>query len=191
MIGEVTMRDVFAFDHARSDELVLVDALDRELGVATKERVHREGLLHRAFSVVLVRERSGAQELLLARRAMSKYHAAGLWGNSCCSHPRKGESIADAACRRVGEELGMSIGAPQEIGSFVYRAAFANGLVEYEYDHVLVGTCAAQVNPALEEVDSVWWIDTCRLGDVLAHTPQVFAPWALTVLPMTLAYLNS
>ncbi len=185
------MQDVFAFDHARSDELVLVDALDHELGLATKERVHREGLLHRAFSVVLVRERSGVRELLLARRAMGKYHAAGLWGNSCCSHPRQGESIADAACRRVSEELGTSIGAPREIGSFVYRAAFANGLVEFEYDHVLVGKCTSHVNPALEEVDSVWWIDAYKLSDVLAREPQIFAPWAITVLPMALSYLHS
>ena len=176
-------------DSARSDELILVDPLDRPIGTATKERAHWESLLHRAFSVVLLREHEGRMQTLLARRATCKYHAAGLWGNSCCSHPRAGEDLADAAHRRVREELGCGMSGAHEIGSFVYRAAFSNGLAEYEYDHVLLATIDGPLAPRIDEVDAIWWVDAAQLSELLLEYPRIFAPWALTVLPMALAHM--
>ncbi|MBQ9003219.1 MAG: NUDIX domain-containing protein, partial [Eggerthellaceae bacterium] len=124
--------DFLAGDPARDDMLVLVDGLDREVGTATKLQAHAEGLLHRAFSVVLVRpsehgERQSAlgardggrgPELLLAKRSMQKYHSGGLWANSCCSHPRAGEGTLDAAYRRVREELGCEAAGLREVAAF-------------------------------------------------------------------------
>lgn len=177
-------------DSARNDKLVLVDPLDHAIGTATKERTHWEGLLHRAFSVVLLREHDGATQVLLARRAACKYHAAGLWGNSCCSHPRVGEDLVSAAQRRMQEELGCTMRNVREIGSFVYRAAFANGLTEYEYDHVLLATLDGELAPRVDEVDATWWVDADELSRLLRTIPTAFAPWALTVLPMALAELG-
>lgn len=173
-------------DRACFDELVLVDALDRPVGRASKERAHVEGLLHRAFSVVLVREATGGQQILLARRAPGKYHSAGLWGNSCCSHPRAGEDLLLAVRRRVREELNCDVSGLHEIGAFVYRAEFGNGLVEHEFDHVLVGTCVGEVTPDPAEVDAVRWVGKSELVRLLAEEPQTFAVWAHTVLPMAL-----
>ena len=81
-------KDALANDPARNDRLILTDASDRSIGTATKEQAHRQGLLHRAFSVLLFRETETGREYLLSRRATEKYHSAGLWANSCCSHPR-------------------------------------------------------------------------------------------------------
>lgn len=117
-----------ANDPARDDELILVDGLDREVGTATKLQTHVEGLLHRAFSVVLARDGADGPELLLAKRSMRKFHSGGLWANSVCSHPRAGEELMDAAYRRVREELGCGAVGLREIAAFAYRAEFENGL---------------------------------------------------------------
>ena len=103
------MADLLGLDPARTDRLILVDALDRPLGTASKEEAHRDALLHRALSVVLIREGTDGLEVLLSRRADNKYHSGGLWANSVCSHPRAGEDTLEAARRRVPEELGCEI----------------------------------------------------------------------------------
>ena len=118
----------FSNDPTINDALILVDGLDREVGTATKLQAHVDGSLHRAFSVVLVRDASDGPELLLAKRSEYKYHSANLWANSCCSHPRAGEDTMDAAYRRVREELGCEAVDLHEVCAFVYRAEFDNGL---------------------------------------------------------------
>ncbi len=178
------MYEQLSADPARDDLLILVDGLDRTTGYATKEETHRKGLLHRAFSVVLLRE--NGRELLLSRRAESKYHAAGLWANACCSHPRKDETIPEAARRRLREELGCAGGSMREIGAFVYRAGFPDGLWEYEYDHVLLGYCQGTVRPSPEEVSEVRWISREELASCFQNQPELFAPWAFMVLSMAM-----
>ena len=107
-----------------------MDENDVEIGQAEKLEAHQKGMLHRAFSVMLYRKVAGEVEFLLQRRAEAKYHCGGLWTNTCCSHPRPGESTHDAAGRRLQEELG--IGLPlTEIGQFTYTAHFDNGLTEH------------------------------------------------------------
>mgnify|MGYP002509971035 CR=1 FL=1 len=176
-----------AADSARDDVLVLVDGLDREVGSATKLQAHAEGLLHRAFSVVLVRDGTTGPELLLARRAESKYHSGGLWANSCCSHPRVGEGVVEAACRRVRDELGCEADGLRDACAFVYRAEFENGLVEHECDHVVIGRCAGEPAPDPSEVSEVRWIGFDELAAELAREPRAFAAWAPMVLSLAMA----
>ena len=177
-------------DPAREDMLVLVDGLDREIGTATKEKIHVEGLLHRAFSVVLVRDGESGPELLLAQRAEGKYHSSGLWANSCCSHPRAGEGLVDAVKRRVREELGCEAVEPREICAFAYRAVFADGLCEYEYDHVLIARVGGEIVPDPSEVGGVRWVSLDNLAAELAERPQQFAAWAPMVLTMSMSELR-
>ena len=173
-------------DSAYNDLLVLVDGLDREMGSATKAKAHVEGLLHRAFSVVLTRRGTAGLEILLAQRALGKYHSEGLWANSCCSHPRLGEDLMDAAYRRVREELGCEAQGLYEVGAFVYRAEFANGLVEHEYDHVLMGQCVGEPAVNSEEVGAVRWIGVDNLALELVEHPTQFCAWAPMVLSIAL-----
>src|ERR1044072_2812385 len=100
-----------------------------------KLEAHQKGLIHRAFSIFIF---NSGGEMLLQQRALDKYHSAGLWSNSCCSHPFPGEEIKDAASRRLNEELGFETSL-EKIFDFIYRASFENGLVENEFDHVFVG----------------------------------------------------
>ena len=67
------------------ENVVLIDEADAALGEGEKLAVHLAGALHRAFSVFAF---NAAGELLLQRRALSKYHSGGLWTNTCCGHPR-------------------------------------------------------------------------------------------------------
>ena len=125
-----------------SPQVQLVDLFDRPCGSAEKLAAHRQPLLHRAFSVFLYHE----DALLLQQRAWQKYHCGGLWANTCCSHPQPGEALPAAAHRRLREEL--AIDCPlTEIGSFVYYHPFANGLYEYEYDHIFVGSWHGTAQP--------------------------------------------
>ena len=181
-------KDAMANDPARNDRLILTDASDRSIGTATKEQAHRQGLLHRAFSVLLFRETETGREYLLSKRAAEKYHSAGLWANSCCSHPREGETVLSAAGKRISEELGCTTKGLTEIGRFVYRAAFPNGLIEYESDHVLLGRFAGSLHPDPSEVSETRWIHAEELNGLLVEKPEQFAPWAFTVLSMALAY---
>lgn len=181
-------KDALANDPARNDRLILTDASDRSIGTATKEQAHRQGLLHRAFSVLLFRETETGREYLLSRRATEKYHSAGLWANSCCSHPREAETVLSAAENRVSEELGCTAKGLTEIGRFVYRAAFPNGLIEYESDHVLIGRFAGILKPDPSEVSETRWVHAEELNGLLVEKPEQFAPWAFTVLSMALAY---
>src|ERR1044072_4321651 len=87
-----------------AEELILVDAFDRELGVGEKMQVHRAGALHRAFSVFVF---DGRGHLLMQKRAADKYHSAGLWSNTACGPPRPGEATREAARRRLHEGMGL------------------------------------------------------------------------------------
>ena len=179
-------RDSMACDPHKSDRIILTDLLDRKIGTATKEEAHRKGLLHRAFSVLLFRETESGREYLLSRRAAGKYHSAGLWANSCCSHPRDGETLPEAAYARVTEELGCAAENLREIGRFVYRAVFSDAISEYECDHVFTGRFAGCLHPDPSEVSETRWVNAEELNGLLIEKTELFAPWAFTVLSMAL-----
>ena len=187
MGDELTLDERIAADPARDDMLILVDGLDREVGSATKLQAHVEGVLHRAFSVVLLRDGADGPELLLAKRSLLKYHSGGLWANSCCSHPRVGEDVVEAAYRRVPEELGCEAVDLRDLCSFVYRAEVDNGLIEHERDHVIVGRCAGGIVPNPAEASEVRWVGFDALSIELANEPAKFAVWAPIVFTLAMS----
>ena len=190
MDDSLTLDEKLAADPARDDMLILVDGLDREIGKATKWQAHVDGTLHRAFSVVLVRNGENGPELLLAKRSMLKYHSGGLWANSCCSHPRVGEDVIEAAYRRVPEEIGCDAVNLREIASFVYRAEFDNGLCEHEYDHVLVGEASGELSLNPAEASDARWIGFDALAAELEQEPLKFAAWVPIVLTLTMSEIG-
>ena len=153
--------------------VILVDENDNEIGVMEKLQAHQEGLLHRAFSVFIFNDKS---ELLLQQRALTKYHSAGLWANTCCSHPRPNETIKDSANRRLFEEMGMSCDLTIKT-NFIYKTEFENGLIEHEFDYVLVGF--TNQNPILniEEVESFKWQTITDIKMDISSNPQNYASW--------------
>lgn len=155
------------------EQVVLVDAQDRPLGTMPKLLAHREGLRHRAFSVII---RDGAGRLLLQRRAAGKYHSPGLWSNACCGHPRPGEDTAEAASRRLHEELGFTC-ALTRVGRVDYAVRFDNGLAENEVVSVFTGRHAGPILPDPAEVGMVAWLDLASLLADMAERPDAYTYW--------------
>ena len=154
--------------------VVLVDENDAPLGTMEKMEAHRNGgRLHRAFSVIVFSPRG---EIMLQRRAATKYHSQSLWTNTCCSHPAPGEATLEAAHRRLREEMGFDVPL-QEVFSFVYRAELDTGLTEYEYDHVLVGEFSGEPLCNPQEVDDWRWISPKELKADMEASPQKYSAW--------------
>ena len=157
------------------EQVILVDAEDREIGVLGKLAAHENGgTRHRAFSVFIVDPQG---RWLLQRRAAGKYHFPGLWTNACCSHPRPGEATAAAAHRRLREELGFDCPLAERF-QFEYRAtSAAEGLTEHELDHVFTGTWAGPVAPNPAEVATTRWVAPAALEAEVSAQPDAFTPW--------------
>lgn len=155
------------------EEVILVNSLDEQIGTLEKIAAHEQGLLHRAFSVLIFNDKG---ELLIHQRAHEKYHCAGLWTNTCCSHQRVGETNEQAATRRLQEEMGFVVPV-QFIGSFVYYVEFDNGLFEHELDHVLIGKFNDQPAPNPNEVADWKYIDLQELELEMKNNPEQFTFW--------------
>lgn len=153
--------------------VVLVDPNDQELGLMEKMEAHEKGALHRAFSLFLFNSKG---EWLLQQRAHSKYHSPGLWTNACCSHPRQGETPAQAATRRLNEEMGMYC-QPKPVFHFQYRSQFSNSLIEHELDHVLIGYSDAVPKPNPDEVANYRYVSLSDLEFEMKHYPTHFTVW--------------
>lgn len=153
--------------------VILVNEQDEPIGEMEKMEAHEKGVLHRAFSVFIFNEHN---ELLLQKRASSKYHSGGLWSNSCCSHPRTNESVVEAGERRLLEEMGFTVPV-EAVFSFIYRANLDHGMTEHELDHVLIGRYndAPQLNP--DEVEDWKYVDLDTLSEHMQRHPEEYTEW--------------
>lgn len=157
----------------KEEKVILVDASDNQTGEMEKWEAHVKGVLHRAVSVVVFNSEG---KMLLQQRAHSKYHTPGLWSNTCCSHPRPGESAEAAAHRRLQEEMGFFTPL-QKILVFTYKVRFDNGLTEHEVDHLFIGTFNQDPVPNPEEVADIKWIAPDHLlADMKVH-PEIYTAW--------------
>lgn len=153
--------------------LILVDENDNPIGEMEKLKAHQKGLLHRAFSVFAFNEKG---ELLLQRRAPHKYHSAGLWTNTCCSHPAPGEDTEAAAHRRLQEEMGFDCPLTHK-GHLLYRVEFDNGLTEHEFDHIFVGRFDGEPHLNPDEADAFRWLSADALRADIAAYPEAYTYW--------------
>jgi isopentenyl-diphosphate delta-isomerase len=160
---------------ADAEFLILVDAADRELGYLNKTACHQgAGVLHRAFSLLIFNDKG---ELLLQQRAASKRLWPLYWSNSCCSHPRRSETLATAIHRRLHEELGLSCPL-QFLFRFQYQAQFNGAGAEHELCSVYIGRCNGPVRIDRDEVLAWRWISPEALQAELAGPGgEQFTPW--------------
>lgn len=172
------------------DNVILVDEADQEIGQCEKMKAHQKALLHRAISVMLYRYHHGQLEFLLQKRHLQKYHCGGLWANTCCSHPRPGESTLAAAERRLFEEIGVKL-ALKEIGHFTYVAHFDNGLTEHEFDHVFIAEYDSMPQDFnRDEISELKWVQAQDLLHSLGFQSVGFVPWLAQVVGYCLKYLS-
>ncbi len=154
-------------------EVILVDENDIEVGREEKMKAHIEGKLHRAFSIFVV---NANNELMLQKRAKDKYHSAGLWTNTCCSHPAPGEDMAEVIHRRLLEEMGI-ICQLNPAFSYLYKTTFENGLTEHEFDHVFIGYYEGAARPNPAEVEDWRWMDMEILKQDLKENAYKYTFW--------------
>ena len=158
------------------DILIWVNENDEEIGSGPKLETHRLKQLHRAFSLFLFDP--DTNRILIQQRAHGKYHSGGLWANSCCSHPRKGETLAEAVPRRAQQELGILAEGAEELGSFVYFKDFGE-LAEHEVDHVFLCDLpeTTVLHPDPEEIAELRWVEVSALERETREHPERFSAW--------------
>lgn len=170
----MTARQILQPVSSPDENLILVDEQDQPIGTASKHDCHHgEGRLHRAFSIFLW---NGRGEVLLQQRSAQKPLWPEYWSNSCCSHPREGESVAEAAQRRLHEELGLTCEL-RFLYKFIYRAQYGDTGVEHEYCRVFAGETDAPARVHPNEVAAVRYLAPDALTREIARAPERFTPW--------------
>jgi isopentenyl-diphosphate delta-isomerase len=160
------------------EHVILVDEHDRPTGTMEKMEAHRKGVLHRAFSVLLFNAKG---ELLIQKRSRTKYHSAGLWTNTCCSHPRPDETLSEAATRRLREEMGIQVEV-EPLYSFIYKVNLDGGLVEHELDHVLIGHFDGEPELNANEASAWRYATLAQLKLEALENPEEFTHWFKLIL---------
>lgn len=160
------------------DLVTLVDRDDNVVGAVEKIRAHREGKLHRAVSVFVFDE---DRRLLIQRRATGKYHSGGLWSNTCCGHPRPGESADGAAGRRLTEEMGFACDLRLAFRT-IYEMSVADSMIEHELNQVFVGWFDGSPRPDAREVEACRWVDLAELSGSIEASPERYTPWLRLLL---------
>jgi len=153
--------------------VILVNAHDKAIGTMKKFEAHEQGLLHRAFSVLLFNKNG---EILLQQRAEDKYHSGGLWTNTCCSHPMPSESTLEAAERRLQEEMGIKALLTLKF-SFTYKCELDNDMMEHEYDHVFYGRFDGEpvLNP--DEAMDFKYMSISDIKSDIKSNPDNYTVW--------------
>jgi isopentenyl-diphosphate delta-isomerase len=168
------VKDPHRIVSSESEELILVDRADNEIGFISKADAHDgAGVLHRAFSLFLF---NNAGELLLQQRAPGKRLWGGYWSNSCCSHPRRGESMEIATSRRLLDELNFEADL-EFVYHFCYEAHFGDAGSENELCHVYLGRAPESVRPNDSEIAAIRFVSPAELDAELAAYPERFTPW--------------
>ncbi|MBS1772989.1 MAG: isopentenyl-diphosphate Delta-isomerase [Bacteroidetes bacterium] len=168
------------------DKVIIVNEKDEWMGTMGKMEAHEKGILHRAFSVFILNDQ---KQILLQQRALNKYHSAGLWSNTCCSHPHPGESTLAGAQRRLNEELGFEC-ALEPIFILRYKSDVGNGLVENEVDHIYIGKYNGLVQFNAEEVNDYKYVSIEELKKWMETSPDNFTAWFHLAMPRFLQYLD-
>jgi len=161
-----------------TEEVVLVDKKGREKGFREKEKAHiLPTRLHKAISVLIFDK----DKVLIQKRSKIKKTWPMYWANTCCSHPRKGESFQKAAERRLFEEMGIKTNL-KRMFKVIYESKFNDIWGENEYDWVFVGEYSGKVNPDPKEIAEYKWISLSKLKEDIKNNPQIYTPWFKMIL---------
>jgi isopentenyl-diphosphate delta-isomerase len=182
--ADPTTDEVVSSEH---EPLILVDEDDREIGHLSKGECHDgDGVLHRAFSLFIF---NSGGELLLQQRGAAKRLWPLYWSNSCCSHPRRGETMKAATARRLRQELGMSAEL-DHLFTFQYRARYLDLGSEHELCWVFAGRSEQPPQPNSTEIADVRWVTADALARELEDRPELFTPWFILEWPRVRAAMG-
>jgi len=157
-----------------NEQLILVDSDDNEIGYSSKSECHKDlGLLHRAFSIFLF---NSTGELLIQKRSIKKELWGQYWSNSCCSHPRKGEDLHEAAIRRVHQELSIECSL-NFLYKFQYQERYTDNGSEHELCSVFYGLYDGTINCNENEIEDWRMISSTQLNEEIGQSNILYTPW--------------
>lgn len=160
------------------ENVILVDEQDNAIGVMDKMEAHQKGILHRAFSIIIFNSKG---EMLIQKRANSKYHSGGLWTNACCSHPLPEETMKEATRRRLNYEMGIDL-EPDFAYKFIYNIPLDKNLIEHEFDHVFTATYDGIPVVNSEEVEDWKFMNVSSLKEDVQANPNRYTHWFKLIL---------
>jgi isopentenyl-diphosphate delta-isomerase len=170
------------------ENVLLVDTYDNVIGEMEKMEAHKKAKLHRAVSVFIF---NSDKQLLLQRRALSKYHSAGLWTNTACTHPCANENNRDVAITRLKEEMRLDVDELKEAFYFLYNEKLDNHLTEHEFDHVFIGFSDALPYPNPDEVCDFKYVDIDSILEQVNESPEDYTVWFREIIEQVLNYINN
>lgn len=154
--------------------LIVVDQDDNIIDYKDKITCHLgEAILHRAFSIFIFNDEG---QLLLQQRSDQKMLWPLIWSNSCCSHPRKGETLEVATHRRLREELGIDTEL-QHLFTFQYSAKWKDVGSEREMCAVYIGKSNKSPTVNANEIAAWKYIDMDELEREIAANSEMYSPW--------------
>lgn len=159
-----------------TEQFEIFDRSGRPLGLAPRERVHREGLWHKSVNVYLFRSDG---RLLLQRRSQSKDICPGVWDLSVGEHLQPGETYEQAARRGLEEELGVTDAELRPVGG-VLTGCFdypERGMKDCELQQSFVTETDAGITPAADEVAELALVDLAELRREFELYPERYTPW--------------
>jgi isopentenyl-diphosphate delta-isomerase len=159
-------------------DIILVDENDNEVGLCEKIKAHKDGLLHRAFSIFIFNDKN---QLLLQKRSIDKYHSGGLWTNTVCSHPLPNEDINISALNRLQEEMGFKTKVKKSF-SFLYKSEYKNGITEHEIDHIFFGLYNAKISFNHLEVMDYRWDSIENIKNDIFKNSNIYTSWFKLIL---------
>lgn len=168
------------------EKVILVNENDQSIGEMEKLQVHKEGKLHRAFSIFIFNDKG---EMLLQQRANNKYHSGSLWSNACCSHPSPNDETIISAKRRLKEELGFETELSPAF-TFIYNTPVGKNLTEHEFDHVFVGKHTGAINPNPHEVKNYRYLPMEQIRQIIIKQPHQFTTWFKIAFPLIEAWIE-
>ncbi|MGI0141994.1 MAG: isopentenyl-diphosphate Delta-isomerase [Candidatus Micrarchaeales archaeon] len=161
-------------------QLTVVDENDNPIGTVNKIDAHKAGgPLHRTVSIFLI---NSEDKMLLQKRSPMKVHAPGVWSNSCCSHPKMGQSFEEAAKETLKREMGIECELKEAFRLFI-RTDLGHGHGENELNHIFVGVYNGKEKPNPMDVAESRWIPVEQLIVAIAISPEKYS----TVLRMGIA----
>jgi isopentenyl-diphosphate Delta-isomerase len=159
---------------SETEQLILVNDDDVEVGHIDKSSAHDAGgLLHRAFSLFIF---DADGKLLMQQRSSGKRLWPGYWSNSCCSHPRRGETMEEATSRRLRDELNVQADL-EFVYKFTYQASYGELGAENELCWVYLGRTDDAIVPNRNEIAETRSMSAAELQQELESDPARYTPW--------------
>ncbi len=145
----------------------VVDEEDRVIGRETREKCHKNRLIHRSVYIFLINSKG---EFLLQKRSLLKDLYPGYYTVSATGHVDYGETYDQAAQRELREELGVN--APLEkIGKFQSFSPLEN---EFSTVYICYYNGEVKFNP--EETTAGLWMKFEQVREDMEGGNKQFAP---------------